>query len=157
MKEIFVECYNDKILIENILKEEKKINHCGSNSQVCRQLKNKEKTIGVIDGRNKEVLPYFKETKFKYKQEKKTLGLELYIDEKENKLIIIYPELEEWILEALKESKISVENFELPDNPADFKRMAQANPSKFQPLLHNLIKEGNKRIAALKELLEDNF
>ena len=72
-------------------------------------------------------------------------------------LIIICPRLEDWIIKASIEEKINLNNYDLPSNPVDFHSIININPNitKFQNLLHELLKKENKRLLTLRECIKN--
>ena len=149
---IYVECKPDKVLIHTLVNiSSKDIEHCAGKSGVCNKLKLKENSVGIIDkDPGSKPPPYLREFELKDKK----FSLELYLDrERRNKIIIISPRLEDWILEIAKEEGINLSDYKLPEAPDEFHNVVNANITKFQQLLHHLIKKENKRILTLKEFI----
>ena len=69
------------------------------------------------------------------------LGLIYCYDAKRNnKLIIVKPKLEDWIIGAANSKGINLEDYELSNDPDELHKLINFRISKFQELLHKLIK-----------------
>ena len=143
---IYVECKADKSSVHVIADiRPYEIEHCSGKNEVLKKLLKDKKSIGIIDeDPNASSPPELR--RFKYMGSK--LSLKFYYEESNNNLlIIICPNLEKWIIEASIEEKINLNNYNLPSNPA--------NITKFQNLLHGLLKKENKRLLTLRECIEN--
>jgi hypothetical protein len=147
---IYVECKADKSLVHVIADiRPYEIEHCPGKNEVLKKLLKDKRSIGIIDEDPKAPSPPELETikprRFKYMGSK--LSLKFYYEKSNNNLlIIICPNLEKWIIEASKEEKINLNSYDLPSNPA--------NITKFQNLLHGLLKKENERLLTLRECIE---
>ncbi len=148
---IYVECKADKALIHH-LSVSSKIIHSGNRGEICKVLEKTENSIGIMDEDPNSPQPhYFK--KLKHIQSKE--GLKLYKDkERDNKVILICPRLEEWVLEIVKEEKININDFDLPTDPNQFHKRVNVNISKFQQLVNTLKKE-NRKLQILINFIKD--
>jgi len=153
-KEIYSECKLQTIIISVLLN--KKPAHQSGKDDVCNKLNNTKGAIGLIDeDPQAPPSPYLKKVNLKEEKE----GLKLYIDNNGNKLIVVCPNLETWLLNTFKEEKINLKDYGFSKDiseitPKNFEIQVSSNVSDFQRILHNLIKENNKKIITLKEFLE---
>jgi len=145
---IYVECKPDRVLIQTLTGRE--VEHLANKSAVFRVLQQKNNNIGIVDeDPNSPQPPYLRKMKLVKKQNNVTL----YRDANRNKVIILSPRLEEWILEAVRQEKIQISNFGLPEDPNQFSHIVNFNIGKFQQLLHQL--KQNKRLSTLREFILD--
>lgn len=150
---IYVECSADRTLIRsrtNISRND--IICAGGKGEVCNRLEERSDCIGLVDEDPKSGQPkYLKEMQLE--KDLSTYGIKRkYDSEKKNYLVILCPTLEEWILYAVKEENIEIENYNLPNNPKDLRYAISFNPKKFENLLSDL--KNSKRIKILKEVIE---
>jgi len=135
---IFVECNTEETLAKQFGFGKKEIIHSGSGgkSKVCKRLEKAVKSKALVDEEyptaNKP--PY--QTKLVQIDNKHNIKV-LYDKKKQNRLIMLCPRFEEWILEAAKVAGVKMENYGLPDD-AD--------------KLHNII---NFKLPALERLITD--
>ncbi len=148
---IYVECKPDKALISHIVGGE--IKHLGNKSEVCKTLERTKNSIGIIDeDPHSHQPPYIKKIKFIKSEE----NLKLYRDENnKNKIILICPRLEEWILEIVREEKIDIRDYGFSEDPNQFHNEVNLKIPKFQQLINKLKRSKNKRLLRLKEFISN--
>jgi len=145
---IYVECKADKIVIENlgVLKEE--ICHCGGKGRVMLKLTKGEKNCGLIDEDpgcpQPKILKNFNKKSEKY-------DLKILYDEKGNKLIVVSPTIEGWILKVAKKNEIDVKKYELPEDFNELHRIINIYLDSLRKLLDELRK--TEEFSFLKKLL----
>lgn len=149
---VFVECNPDKLLLQKIGVPKRKIIHAGSKSEVCKRLGKSVNSVGVVDEDPFSIQPrYIK--KLKTIESSQELGLRLLLDKENNNFVIILsPRLEEWIIEASKEVKISMDKYGLPGDGNKLHRVINNNLDKFERFLDELI-DKSERFYALKKYL----
>jgi len=145
---IYVECKADKSLVHVIADiRPYEIEHCPGKNEVLKKLLKDKSSIGIIDEDPNAPSPNkLKELKFECRESRLSLKF-CYERSNNNLLIIICPRLEDWIIEASIEEKINLNSYDLPSNPA--------NITKFQNLLHELLKKENKRLLTLRECIKN--
>ena len=74
-----------------------------------------------------------------------------------NDLIVLRPRLEEWILNAAKESNIHSKKYNLPTDPVGFYKRVSFNLRGFERMIDDLLVVGSERILALRRILLDLF
>jgi hypothetical protein len=149
---VFVECNPDKLLLQKMGVPKRKILHAGSKSEVCKRLGKSVNSIGVVDEDPFSIQPpYIK--KLKTIENSQKLGIRVLLDETNNNLVIILsPRLEEWIIGASKEVKISMNRYGLPKDGNKLHKVINSNLDKFEKLLDELV-DKSERFLALKSYL----
>jgi hypothetical protein len=70
-----------------------------------------------------------------------------------NRLIVLCPTLEAWILKAVREAGIDIRRYNLPNNPTRLHSEINISLGKIENLVEEL-KESSNKLKALKRLLE---
>ena len=125
---IVPECYVDTKIAEIISQAKRKYNHQHGCGDVANQLKNKLKdlpALGIIDeDKNKgPVAKYF--TEFELLLEENGLILKKHI-QRQHYLILICPEIENWLLNNAADINIGPLNFSLPAQLAGLKKLTKS-------------------------------
>lgn len=151
---IFVECYPDFALVRTLTNFTRReiIHGFKGKGEICNQLRQKTNSKALIDEDPDGTQPrYIKEAQLEtdfLEQDIKILRHSL----DNNRLIILCPRLEGWILRAATQEGIDVRQYNLPN---DWKRLHQeinASIDKFEGLLKDL--RNSNRLRTLKRLLE---
>jgi len=147
---VIVECIPDTILVRTLGIPSRKIHHAGSKGRV---IKNVEKGIGtgIIDEDPGYTQPRIL-SKYTLTSSLPNLGIKI-LTRNGKRLIVISPRLEEFILEACKESSIDPRRFGLPNDPDHLHKTINAKLQSFRKLLDILIKRKNTRILKLREVI----
>ncbi len=134
---IIPECFVDTNLIETISPPQRGYNHQKGCGNVARTMQNKFRdsfAVGIIDKDKKEI-KYLDEFELKIKNE----NLFLYQHPvKPHFIIQVSPAVENFILANVHQSNINIEDFELPSNINEFKRITKKQTSKKNPQLSRL-------------------
>lgn len=93
---VFVECNPDEILAVSLGVRKKILTHSNDKGRVCNSLEKKVDSVGMIDEDPESSQPTYI-SKLKFVEEHFKVKV-LYDKKSNNKLIIIRPRLEEWIL-----------------------------------------------------------
>jgi hypothetical protein len=72
---------------------------------------------------------------------------------KNNRVIVIKPRLEEWLLQTAQEASVDTKHFGLPDNAKDLHKIIHFRLDQLKKLLHHLEEQQNQPILYLKSLL----
>jgi hypothetical protein len=149
---IYVECNTDKILIYVLTgKTPNEVEHCSGKGDVLEKLEYFRNSIGIID-KEPQAQQDWRIKNFNFRGPK--FSLEIYEDEdRNNKLIVLCPRLEDWILEISKEEGVSLNDFGLSKAPNRFHKEANLNLTKFQELLHRLRETKNKKLKFLRDFI----
>jgi len=145
---IYVECKADKVLIENlgILKEE--IYHCGGKGRVMSKLLKGEKNYALIDEDPRSPQP--RSLKI-FDKKKEKYNIKILCDKKENKLIILCPNLETWILKVAEKNGIDVKKYGLPQDFNELHRIINIILDSLKTLVKDL--KNSEEFIFLKNLL----
>lgn len=147
---IFVECNADKTLVRNLGIAKNEIIHSGNKGDVCNSLKKAKNSKGLVDEDPLSTQPsYIKELKSVLHES----GIKLFYHEKNrNHLIVLCPRLEDWILKAVEELELNVEDYSLANDAGELHENININLKQFEKLLED-IKEKSNRMKTLRNLL----
>lgn len=145
------ECKPDVAFLASILR--RRVEHAAGKSRVIRKLmRNYENSIGMVDEDPDSIQPpdmqRFREIESSQRGQFKIL----HHNPRNNRLIVLCPKLEEWIIEAAREANIDLDSFRLPDNPDELHEIINLRTERFQKLIEELRKKSN-RVGALKRHL----
>ena len=155
---IYLECYADEALVKSFGITSKKIKHAFSKGEVCNMLRKTNDNIGIVDE---------DPNAGKSSYEKQMLQRIIYEDEKlifcedtnsGNRLILIRPRLEEFILRIAMENRFSLESYRLSSAPKRLhdELMFRRNQQKFgelNKLLTDLLSKKDKTLVKLREFI----
>jgi len=153
---ILPECYIDTNLIETIAPPLKGYNHQKGCGTVTKRMQEKLKdcfALGIID-KDKKELKYIQE----FNIEIDTGNLQLLKHKESNKhhyLILINPAIEKWILDNVKEVKISLDDYGLPSDLKELTKITKKITSKNDVTFKQLFSELKLRKAKNIEILSD--
>lgn len=152
-----VECKADRALVKILTSaSKKKLIHGGNKTGVLEVLlKGCESSTGVIDEDPWSPQPPDMQ-KFRIKQHITRYNLKiLHQAHKNNSLIVLCPRLEEWILQAAKETHISPNQHGLSNNAAELRKQITAKTDKFEKFVKAL-QNKSKRLKELRKQLTSN-
>ena len=152
---IYVECKPDFALVKLVTKiPGREIVHEKNKPEVCKRLERQRNCKGLVDEDPLSTPPpYMKKVKTEndlFQYELKVL----YDGARNNRLVILCPKLEDWILRAAKEAKLNMEKYSPPDTPEKLHQEINLDLSKFEKLLTHL--KNSERLKTLKKLLESS-
>jgi len=152
---IYVECSPDFALVQSLTTITRRgITHeLKGKGGVCNQLRKHTKCKGLLDEDPSGTQPrYMKEAKLENDLAKHDIKV-LHHSSTDNRLIVLCPRLEEWILKAAQEAGIDVKKYNLPNSATQLHREINISLDKFEKLLEDL-KDSSRRLRTLKRLLE---
>lgn len=151
--EYLAECLPDTLLMRILTK--RKIMHVGGKARLIKKMlrTEKEKCIGIIDEDPRSIQPP-QLRNFSQIRVLEEVRLKLYADTKGNKLIILSPRFEEWVLAAVKESGLKLSSYNLPGDPDRLHETVNLDLRKLQRLLADL-KDRSRMLKELSRLLRD--
>ena len=151
-----VECKPDQLLAAIVMGiSKRKIVHEGNKAQVCRWLAKRENCTGMVDQDPGSALPPYMR-RLKIKEENQILGLKLRIDDSlQNRIIVLCPRLEEWILQAAKKVNIDVRQrpYKLPKDEDHLHQVINSRLTYFERLVNSLLEHNSKHLRMLNRLL----
>ena len=151
---IYVECRSDVALVRGVTGVSRRgVGHEGGKGEVCNRLRKKNDCIGMVDedpasGQS----AYIREARLE--QELPEHGIRvLHHDATRNRIILLCPRLEEWILDAAHAAGVSVTSYGLPNDARRLHGEININLARFGNLLEAL-KGSSGRLKTLKGLLQ---
>ena len=153
---IYVECDADTVLVQTLTG--RRPGHPADKGRVCALLKVKTDCIGLVDEDPGKPQPkYISSQSVQKGVNYLDNSIRVIIDSNGNKLIILQPRLEEWILETARRATISLGDYNLPNEAKELhelltlRRIRRMND--FERLVKKLlvVSGGMKQ---LKQLLE---
>lgn len=152
---IYIECNPDFILVKFItnVPRRESVHELKGKYGVCNQLAKRSNCKGLIDEEPSSVEhPYIR--RLGLCEDLHEHGLKVLHDSSnDNYLIVICPNLEDWVIKAAKEINIDVRKYNLPDDAARLHREINLKLDKFEKLLEDLSLNGSERLKILKRLL----
>lgn len=153
---IFVECKPDRTLIQFLIENfPAEIVHSGNKPGVCKKLAKNQNCIGLIDEDPDSIQPsYIDNLELEYDLEQDEIRV-LKDQIHNNRLIILKPRLEEWIIATARTCNIEMEPFGLDSNPNHLHSIINSSLDLFMELIVFLkdVKSA-QRILLLKRLVE---
>ncbi|MEW6025689.1 MAG: hypothetical protein AB1599_00130 [Planctomycetota bacterium] len=161
----YVECYKDETLAKRLGIPKQQIRHSPGKTKLCYGLENTTNSKGMIDeepwSRGNEEIPYIKKLKTSNPQGWNNLQHSIRVlddKDKQNKLIVLCPNLEGWILEAAKEVKIDVTKspYGLPDDKDELHKVlgTKTRNENYEKLLDAMLKAKSPMLKTLEQLLK---
>ena len=155
-----VECDADVTLVSTLASiSRRRIFHAGGKSQVLRKLIRKyTDSIGMVDQDPNSVQPRkfiqtFTEINYPHLDRNKLKIL--HHNQRNNRLIVLCPRLEEWIIAASREANINLSRYNLPNNPNQLHAIINIKLNQFQRLVKDLMQRRGNRVRALRDLLRE--
>jgi len=152
---IYVECKPDLTLVKSLTNvTRREITHeFKGKGEICNRLRKQTNCKGLLDEDPSSAQPhYVKEAMLENEFPQHDIKV-LHHSSTDNRLIVLCPRLEEWILKAASETGIDVRKYDLPNDAAKLHRHINISLDKFENLLEEL-KESSNRLKTLKKLLE---
>lgn len=149
---IYVECKPDEALVRLLMQLSRKevVHELKGKPQVAYKVSRRQGCVGLVDEDPGAIQPkYFQQLRA---EEFPPNALRaLHDDTSNNKVVMLCPRLEEWIIRASHNSKIRLDQYDLPDDPKRLHRVINDDISKLERLLHGL--SGSTDLVALRRLL----
>jgi hypothetical protein len=148
---LYLECIPDEALAMCLGVPRKRITHQNDKGRVCNRLEKSRDALGMIDEDPQSAQPaYLKKLERKESNHRLTVWEETG---KNNRVIIICPRLEEWLLQTAREAAVDTRHFGLPDNAKDLHKVIHFKLDQLKQLLYHLEERQNRPILYLKSLL----
>lgn len=150
MKFIHIECNPDAYLARQIGFTRKNITHHQGKSRVFNALKNNKNHFALVDEDPGSIQHPYQAELMLIKDES---GLKLFKDKSGNRVVVINPKLEDWIISISRELNINVRSYGLPENPDELHEQINQKLNQFEHLLNDLIKRKNSPLKLLQKWL----
>lgn len=152
---ILVECYPDTSLLRALGVSKKQLRHERCKGEVVKRVLKFDSAIGLIDEDPQSAQPRDLNN---YKQVQAAEGLRLLSrrDDKNKRLIIICPRLEDWLIQRARLSSVKPETHRIPNDPNHLHNIPRYEQKEGFPRLLAELKEQDKGMHLLRRwLLED--
>lgn len=153
-----VECDADVALVSSLTSVSKRriMHHQGKN-ELLRKLLKRTDSLGMIDKDHWSIQPTVYLHRFQLSSFSDIDGIEiLHQNQGHNRLVIIYPRLEEWIIESARRVNINLREYNLPTNGDALHEEINFKIPRFEELVDDL-KQSSDRVKALKNRLTEAF
>ena len=147
---IFVECFRDTDLVKTLGLPRKKIRHAGNKGAVCNGLAGAEQSGGLVDEDPGDGQPEYLQKMKVIKEENDT---RLLCDKKGNRILVLRPRLEDWLLKAAANAGIDVKKYGFPDNARELHKKMNTRKFKNEKFI-NLIKDIRGKSPMMKSVEE---
>jgi hypothetical protein len=151
-----VECKSDEALVTSLASvSRRRVDHVYGRSRVLRKLvRNYENSVEVVDEdpdrAHSHDIQRFREIDY---LERDRLRI-LHHNQRNNRLLVLCPRLEEWIIEASREANIDLRRYNLPNDPDELHEIINIRIERFQRLLKELMRR-SRRVRALRNRLRE--
>jgi hypothetical protein len=117
MMKVLVECNADEIVLRNLGVPKKQLFHFGGKDKLITRLRNLPGAVGVVDEDPASI--QHPDLTASYRQADSAEGLRLLARQGSGgqKLVVICPKLEDWLIARAKSSGIQPEDYRLPGDP----------------------------------------
>ena len=152
---IYVECKPDGILVRHLtgLPKRQVAHEARGRGAVCNRLKNDNNVAAMVDEDPGTARPIYL-TDLALSNENVQLGLNLYRDRsRNNRVVALYPKLEDWLLRAAADSDLSMNDYGLPNRANELHSVINLDERKIQRLLADLYAARSPRLLELRRLL----
>ena len=147
------ECRPDTLLVK-LLTGRRAIHRGGKTRLIKKMIQSSETSKGLIDEDPQSPQPPLLR-RFKLLSDEQPVRLKIYGDKNGNRIVMLSPNLEEWIIGSAREVGLKLKSYGLPDKAGDLRRVINLNLRKFQDLILDL-KDKSPRMKALSRILRDS-
>ncbi len=153
-----VECDPDVALVRSLTAVSKKwITHHNGKNELLRKLLRQTDSIGMMDKDPSSIQPTGYLRRFIPLDFDENHGIEiLHHTQGHNRLVILYPRLEEWIIESARRVNIRLDDYNLPTHGNELHGEINYKIKRFEELLEDL-KLSSDRVKALQTRLTEPF
>ena len=153
-----VECDADVTLVSTLASiSRRRVVHAHGKSQVLRKLVRKyTDSVGMVDQDPNSAQPRKYVQRFTEIEHFARYKLKiLQHNRRNNRLIVLCPKLEDWIIAASREANMHLNRYNLPNNPEKLHEIINIKTDGFQRLVKDLMQSSNPRVGALRDLLRE--
>ncbi len=114
---VLVECSADEVVLRNLGVPKKQLLHFGGKDKLVTRLRDLPGSVGVVD--EDPASTHHPDLKASYRKAESEKGLRLLTRQGSGgqRLVIVCPKLEDWLIERAKSSGIRPEDYGLPSDP----------------------------------------
>jgi len=149
---LFLECKPDETLAVALGVSKRIIIHSHGKGKVSKSLSRNRDATGLVD----EDFGYTEPSTFgTFPEVSAEHDVKLRLDRASgNRLVVICPKLEDWIIKSAKAANVKMDRFSLSENPGDLHADSNFRLSNFQNLIDELLEKRSPRLLHLKKLLK---
>ena len=152
---IYVECKPDEILVRQVtgLPRRQVVHEAKGKGGVCNRLTRNRVLVAMVDEDPGATQPRYMK-RLSLGSETTDLGLKLYLDrDRNNRIVVLCPKLEDWLLRAAAVSGLSMSAYGLPNRASTLHSVINLDERKIQSLLADLDDARSPRLLELRRLL----
>ena len=152
---IYVECKPDGVLVRHVtdLPRRQVVHEAKGKGEVCNRLKRNRNLLAMVDEDPGKTQPTYM-AQLSLSREIAHLGLKLYLDRsRNNRVIVLCPALEEWLLRAATDLGLNMARYGLPNRATELHSVINSDERKIQRLLADLTDASSRRLLELQRLL----
>jgi len=152
---LFVECKPDETLASALGIARRDIDHALGRARVCTQLSRRNGTTGMVDEDPGTVTPTYMKSLAEQSWEH---GVRVLLDEKrKNRIIVLSPRLEEWLVQTTKGAGLRMSDFGFrSDNGLQLHAEINERLESLQRLIEALLTAKSPRLLRLQVALKQN-
>lgn len=149
---IHVECLPDEALLKKLEFSRKQVEHHNGKSKVFNYISKNENQYAVVD-EDPGTAKHRYEAQLDFQEEKHGI-IHMHDPKRNNRVFVIRPRLEDWIIGLCKRSKIDMrKDFSLPDRSNELHNIINLRLTSFDKLLDHLLDKKNESLLQLKDWL----
>jgi hypothetical protein len=149
---LFVECKPDETLALALGVSRHDLEHAGNRAGVCAQVSRRSGTTGMVDEDPGAATPHYMKTLAGEPMEHEIRVL--CDSQRKNRLVVICPRLEEWLVQSAKSSGLKMTDFGFEsDNGLHLHREINHRLESLKKVVSKLIEGKSKRLLYLQSLL----
>jgi hypothetical protein len=114
---VLVECDADEVVLRNLGVPKKQLLHFGGKDKLITRLRNLPGAVGVVDEDPASIQHPDLKASYKQTESTKMLRLLTRLGSGGQRLVMICPKLEDWLIERAKSSGIRLDDYGLPGDP----------------------------------------
>ena len=133
---VLVECFADEALVRALGVGRREILHAGDRGRVCNKMRKGSRLTGLVDEDPGGPTPGYLDELALIEESGDMRVLE--DKSRGNKLIVLRPRLEEWILEAAREADLDWNALGLASSPSLFRKMIATRPGRIAEVVRSI-------------------
>lgn len=148
---IYLECNPDKVLVNALGISNKEIKHAYSKGNVCNTLVKNNNVAGLVDEDPSSPQPGYIKT---LQRQTFQHDIKVFADPRRgNRLIMLCPRLEEWIISAAHEIKVDLNDYDLSGNAKQLHKIINLQQSSLKKFV-DAVKTRSAKLQTLASFLK---
>ncbi|MBI2873062.1 MAG: hypothetical protein HYY00_07755 [Chloroflexi bacterium] len=151
---IFVECKPDAALVRRLigLPRREVVHEIKGKPEVCKRLSASENCTALVDEDPRSVQPKYMQN-IRSWQTPAGMGIRFHDSSQHNRLVLLCPKLEDWVLQAAGDVRLHLANYSLPRDAEALHSVINVDIEKFERLLEDLLEANCERLRLLERVL----